>query len=410
MKPQKLFEPLTPEERLAAPPVANDSPDSTVIWPVPPDAPAMQCKHPKYGTPSQSWAYRSEAGQLLGYIARFDYFSEDGKPAKIYQPITFRDLGNGKRDWRSKGFPTPRPLYNLDQLAARPDAPVMICEGEKAADAAAILFPDFVATTSPNGSNSADKADWTPLKGRDVVLSPDYDAPGQKFADDVYAHLKQVGAASIKLLSADRLTFNPAAGYDLADALADGWTAERAAEKLTDPAFVRLYLDQIGRAALQDDLEALAGYERGEMPMEAIKAAFEWPFRLTKKGVEKRIEKKDPDTGELEQRWLWFCSYLEVAADTRSGENDSWGRLLLIRDRDNRLHEWPMPMAMLAGDGSAYRERLLSLGLTLLPSKWAKDALGEYIQTARPPEKARCVSRLGWTGRTFVFPTETIGG
>jgi hypothetical protein len=38
-----------------------------------------------------------------------------------------------------------------------------------------------------------------------------------------------------------------------------------------------------------------------------------------------------------------------------------------------------MPMAMLAGDGTAYRERLLSLGLTLLPSKWAKEALGEYI-------------------------------
>lgn len=409
MKPQKLFEPLTIEEQLAAKPVANDAPEKTVIWPVPADAPAMHFKHRDFGAPSQSWPYRNDAGELLFYIARFDYCS-DGKPAKTYQPITFCDLGNGKRGWLPKGFPTPRPLYNLDKIAARRDAPVIITEGEKAADAAAILFPDYVATTSPNGSKSADKAEWTPLKGRDVILSPDNDAPGQAFADAVYGLLKQAGAASIKLLSADRLTPNPATGYDLADALADGWTPERAAKALADPAFVRVYLDQIGRAALQDDLDALAGYKRGEVPTEAVKAAYEWPFRLTKKGVEKRVEKKDPDTGELEQRWVWFCSYLEVAADTRSGDNDSWGRLLIVRDRDNQLHEWPMPMSLLAGDGTAYRERLLSLGLTLLPSKWAKEALGEYIPSARPPEKARCVSRLGWTGRTFVFPTETIGG
>ena len=37
----------------------------------------------------------------------------------------------------------------------------MIVEGEKAADAAAELLPDFVVTTSPFGAKSAGKADWS---------------------------------------------------------------------------------------------------------------------------------------------------------------------------------------------------------------------------------------------------------
>ena len=40
-----------------------------------------------------------------------------------------------------RALPSPRPLYNLDSLAASPEAPIVICEGEKAADAAARIFP-----------------------------------------------------------------------------------------------------------------------------------------------------------------------------------------------------------------------------------------------------------------------------
>ena len=43
-------------------------------------------------------------------------------------------------------------------MAERPTAPVIVTEGEKAADAAAALLPNMVAITSPNGSKSAGKA------------------------------------------------------------------------------------------------------------------------------------------------------------------------------------------------------------------------------------------------------------
>lgn len=66
-----------------------------------------------------------------------------------------------------------------------------------------------------------------------------------------------------------------------------------------------------------------------------------------------------------------------------------------------------MPMAMLAGDGTTYRERLLSLGLIMAPGKFAREALHEYISTARPAFKARCVNRVGWHSGAFTFPSQT---
>ena len=68
-----------------------------------------------------------------------------------------------------------------------------------------------------------------------------------------------------------------------------------------------------------------------------------------------------------------------------------------------------MPMGMLAGDGTAYREHLLSLGLELAPGKFGRDCLHEYVTLWRPEAKARCVDRTGWHGRAFVLPDATYG-
>ncbi len=155
---------------------------------------------------------------------------------------------------------------------------------------------------------------------------------------------------------------------------------------------------------------SIADYEKHppvEKPAKAEKR--EWPFRLTERGVEKRIETRDKDLGTTTVEWRWFCSRLEVSAETRSSEGEEWGRLLSVTDRDGRVKTWAMPMAMLAGDGTAYRERLLSLGMIMAPGKFARDALHEYISTARPGDKARCIGRLGWELETFVLPNGAIG-
>jgi uncharacterized protein (DUF927 family) len=66
-------------------------------------------------------------------------------------------------------------------------------------------------------------------------------------------------------------------------------------------------------------------------------------------------------------------------------------------------------MELLAGDGTVYRERLLSMGLHIGPGTKARNRLHEYIQTTIPAMRATSVSRLGWHGPAFVMPDMVYG-
>jgi putative DNA primase/helicase len=127
-------------------------------------------------------------------------------------------------------------------------------------------------------------------------------------------------------------------------------------------------------------------------------------FRLT--DTEVQYGEAD-DEGEVQ--WTTVCSRLEIVAMTRNPNGEEWGRVLHFGDDDGREHEWSMPMAMLAGDGSGYRERLLEQGLHIAPGKRAREHLYEYVLTTRPTARARAVSRLGWHGDVFVLPYRVFG-
>ncbi|KAF0229345.1 MAG: ATP-binding [Beijerinckiaceae bacterium] len=211
-------------------PIGGGNPERTpenkpawiAVLPVPADAPAAPEKHPKLGKPSGRWTYRDAVGELLGYVNRFD-----GPDGKQFRPLVlFRPTGGGKAQWRWESWPSPRPLYGLDRLAAVPSAPVLICEGEKSADAATRLAPDHVAVTSPNGSKSATKADWAPLAGRAVTIWPDADKPGAEFAESVAGLALDAGARSVVTISPPSGMLE---GWDAADAEKDGWTTAQAA-------------------------------------------------------------------------------------------------------------------------------------------------------------------------------------
>ena len=117
--------------------------------------------------------------------------------------------------WLWKAPPAPRPLYNLDALQQRPNAPVLIVEGEKTADAAAKLFPSAIAITWPSGCKAIDKADWSPLIGRNCTLWPDADAPGTQAMDKLQAKLLDLGAAQVRIITPPA---DVPEGWDLADA------------------------------------------------------------------------------------------------------------------------------------------------------------------------------------------------
>jgi hypothetical protein len=223
-----MYQPLAPEEvattEMAGNGAALSRPKPIPIVPVPPDAPPMKYRHREHGEPSRVWRYHDATGTTVGYVCRWDFTDEAGELDKLILPVAFCDLGDGRTGWAAKGFPAPRPLYRLPQILARPDARLLVVEGEKAAEAAAKLFPEFVATTPPHGAHSPRKADWTPLEGRQVIVWPDNDEAGAKYAEAVARLCTDSGVASVAI--ADVPSEFPAK-WDLADELPEGWTRER---------------------------------------------------------------------------------------------------------------------------------------------------------------------------------------
>ena len=147
--------------------------------PVPDTAGMPSTKHFKHGEATGTWHYRDQEGRLLGLICRYDTPS-----GKEILPLTYVD---GRWQWKS--FGKPRPLYGLDRLADNPTATVLLVEGEKAADAAQAIFPQLVVMTWAGGAKAVKHADFSPLQGRKVILSPDHDEPGRQAMLDVASAL-----------------------------------------------------------------------------------------------------------------------------------------------------------------------------------------------------------------------------
>lgn len=245
------------DEKAQAPaPPAPAKPRS--LWvpqmPVPEGAGEPPKAHPARGIPQAQWCYRNAAGEVLGYICRFTT-SSGGKEVL---PLTWcRHEATGKTGWRWIAFPVPRPLYGLDRLAARPEATVMVVEGEKCADVGAIELPDLVVVTWSGGCGAVDKSDWLPLTGRKVLLFPDCDAHTNRHTGQLLPEAKQPGFAAMRKICALARAMGckvwqvripapgeVAAGWDIADAVAEGltgdalaaWVRERARLLSDEPA------------------------------------------------------------------------------------------------------------------------------------------------------------------------------
>ena len=192
---------VTPDELAAGPAIARrTSDDGELVSPVPADAPpppdtAFQARRATAAT----WIYRdaSGAGSVTASCADF----RDRR--KEFCPLTLWRNARGLR-WRWKALCPPRPLYGLDRLAANPGGSVIVCEGEKAADAAAKIFPDQAAVTSSSGSQAAAKSDWSPLSGCNVTIWPDNDESGANYANEVAAILTGVGC-EVSVIDVDAL-------------------------------------------------------------------------------------------------------------------------------------------------------------------------------------------------------------
>lgn len=137
---------------------------------------------------SAVWTYRDQAGRPLFQRPRYD--GPDGK--KVTWWSLFKDP-SGHLEWKNQGPPVPRPLYGLPNLKTPGKDIVLIVEGEKTADAAMALFPRCAVVTS-GSADSVESTSWEPFRGRrDVVLWPDHDEAGLRYAGAVHAQLKRMG-------------------------------------------------------------------------------------------------------------------------------------------------------------------------------------------------------------------------
>jgi hypothetical protein len=157
------------------------------------------------GPYTATWDYQSADGTLIARVYRYD--PEPGR--KEFRPWDVR-----ARMWRA---PDPRPLYNQPAIATARQ--VVLVEGEKCAQA--LIEQGLVATTAMNGARAPiDKTDWSPLRGKDVVIWPDRDPPGWDYAESASKACVAAGSRSVAIVVPPE---SKPEKWDAADAVAEGF-------------------------------------------------------------------------------------------------------------------------------------------------------------------------------------------
>jgi hypothetical protein len=161
----------------------------------------------------ECWAWPRDSGARWEAV---NFHDRDGKPIPPPQAGAIHVL------------PVRRVLYRWPDLRERPDAPVYVVEGEKAADAVAAL--GYVAVCSPGGAGKWPAGFGGHFVGRRVAVLQDNDDPGEAHAALVAGSLVMYGAAEIRVLRPNVYGFDLGAGEDVYD-----WLARVASDEQLGP-------------------------------------------------------------------------------------------------------------------------------------------------------------------------------
>jgi uncharacterized protein (DUF927 family) len=380
------FSPLSDAEREAAQAQADEAArEADRPTPPPGDAEAPEKAAARlFGRPpDMMWPYGNAKGAIYFWVCRWNVV-KDGKPDKEIRPLCW--FANG--GWASAHWPAPRPLYKFNEIQSNPNSPIVVCEGEKAADAAARIFPNSIVTTSCGGSGAARLSDWTPLVGRRVLVWRDNDEPGLTYERDVAATLTESGCdLSIVEVSALVAIDGGARGAGFEPV---GWDAANAVNEWKDLTALRKAVNDLAKP-----------FDPGP--------AYESFGPYTMGAIGLRVERRNSTTKRMET--LWISSPFEVLGECRDPHGRAWGKLLRWQDSDGRKHMRYVAEADLHGEPAAISAALAHEGLRIVPSR--QRDLRDYLATVRLRRRVVVVTRTGWHdfgGRSiFVLPGDTIG-
>lgn len=200
----------------------------------------LNLKHWIHGNPTTTYNYKTINGnESYLIIARYDSSSN-----KTFTPFCF----DGTK-FHKKMLYNPRPLYGLELLKDNFDLPILLVEGEKAAEGAKSFIKSHIVLSWPGGCNGVEKIDLSPILDRkEILLWPDNDDAGIKAMEKLASILntKSTANPSINILLFDETFKNKkAVGWDAFDAYSEAWnqnTFEKFVEKFKTP-FVKKITD-----------------------------------------------------------------------------------------------------------------------------------------------------------------------
>lgn len=371
----------------------------------------------RLGEPDATWHYRDATGETIGAVFRWNTaYGKTIRPA-----FRFAD------GWRPT-YPAVRPLYRLDTLAT--EDRVFVVEGEKAADRLASL--GYVVTTSPAGSKVADRADWSALTAREVVILPDADDPGEHYAETVAGILSADPGRVVVVLRLAGL--RPGSGDDVAEwiddvhagddadavralevAAGEAIAGERrtrplltAAEILADPAWSRPPDVLRTGVAWFDCVQPFGGLERGSLtviaaPPRCYKTALMLflAWRLAESGRRVHYHAGEMTRRALLRRVVAMQAKVSPAVVSDPQELELSRR---VRDAGERLSE--------LGDRLAFGKAPITLAAIEASAGSADVVFVDYLQLVQPdPEHAGTgrVDELDATMRALLAVTQAGG-
>lgn len=372
------------------------------------------------GFPSAFFPYKNSLGVTVGYIVRWDVKIEGGESKKGIRPYIYNFE---EKRWKCKFFGSnlenSRPLYNLPEILKRENASILIVEGEKTCEAAKLLFPEFVATTSSGGAKSVKKTDWHWLRGRNVIISPDDGKAGGQYLEEVIKTLTKEGVNSIKILEPltlgnyivkdgvyiKRTTPLPH-GYDLADSLEEGWTTELIQQAIADEQFAPFFRKREGQIIIKSELGL--NEELYEFANKTYKLASSGLYLQYFVEAKPEDLANNPEYGQhdyilaIKEKWRPLCGYLKPTHKVRDN-NNSWGMLVSFKDINNITRETFLKRTDWLGEKGAV-EILQDQGLQLMGLKQKDlDPINEYLNNFKPEFEAVGVDMVGWQGDNDAY-------